>query len=258
MTGGIVQSRARLVERRVIGAVHELRLHDPRLAGRLGPGQAVLVRTGWGLLPYLRRSFYPIAIAADSWVLRVPPDGDLGHAWLRTAPEGSELDCLGPVGVGFRLPDGVRRVLCLGEGDTTWALLPVVVEADAFQLAVTLAAEVVTARQAIPPARLPAAVEYRLTTVEGGRGRLDAFWAELLPWADVVIAAGSLAFYRRLAAAIRDHRLVLTRGFAQVLYPATFLCGTGACLACVADVAGGRRRVCLRGPVFDLTDLEGA
>jgi A/G-specific adenine glycosylase len=89
----------------------------------------------------------------------------------------------------------------------------------------------------------------------GAPDRLEDFWGELLTWADVVMAAGSLSFYRRLVEAIRIHRLVVRRGLAQVLYPATFLCGIGACLACAADVAGGRRRVCLRGPVFDLTDV---
>ena len=50
-------------------------------------------------------------------------------------------------------------------------------------------------------------------------------------------------------------RYEISRGFVQALYPATFLCGNGACQTCVADVAGGRRRVCQRGPVFDLADV---
>jgi Iron-sulfur cluster binding domain of dihydroorotate dehydrogenase B len=40
-----------------------------------------------------------------------------------------------------------------------------------------------------------------------------------------------------------------------VLYPQMFFCGTGACLSCVADLPDGRRRVCQRGPIFDLTDI---
>lgn len=259
MTAGMIQVEATLVERRFGGAVQELRLQQPQLAARLTAGQPVLVRTGWGMVPYLRRTFYPIAMAGDSWVVRVPADGDPGHAWLRTVPEGSALDCLGPIGLGFRLPDGTRRVLCLGEGEAAWSLLPLVVEADTLALAVALAVEVITRREGIPAARLPPAVEYRLIPRDGSHGseRLEDAWGDLLPWADVVMAAGSVPFYRRLAEAIRDHRLIVRRGFAQVLYPATFLCGTGACLACVADVAGGRRRVCRRGPVFDLTEVVG-
>ncbi len=97
--------------------------------------------------------------------------------------------------------------------------------------------------------------------------RIESQWTELLTgaasglgpgllgWADVVVAAAPLPFYGQLAAAVKAVRYEVSRGFAQALYPATFLCGSGACQTCVADVAGGRRRVCQRGPVFDLVDV---
>jgi len=83
--------------------------------------------------------------------------------------------------------------------------------------------------------------------------RMEVLVADPANWADAIAAAGSSSFYFHLAEAIRAHRLVLPRGFGQALVAANFLCGVGACMACAADVAGGRRRVCLRGPVFDLT-----
>ncbi|MCX6032252.1 MAG: hypothetical protein NT169_23535 [Chloroflexi bacterium] len=264
----MLQTAAELIERRTAGPAQEIRLAAPELVRALEPGQAVLVRAGWGLEPYLRRTFYPIAIDAETWTLRVPPGGDWGHAWLRAAPVGTQIDCLGPVGAGYRLPAGVRNLLCVGEGDATWTLLPAVAQADALGLAITLAMEDRTTRDLIPAQRLPANVEYRTfgtrgtegikgTEGTGGARRLLVDLAELLPWADVVFAAGSLAFYGRLAEAVKAARFGLSRGFGQALYPATFLCGVGACQACVADVAGGRRRVCQRGPVLDLADVAG-
>ena len=261
----MLQTTTELIDRRTTGPAQELTLRAPELARALAPGQAVLVKCGWGLEPYLRRTFYPVAIDAETWTLRIPPGSDWGHAWLRAAPVGTAIDCLGPVGVGYLVPLGVRNVLCIGVGEPAWTLLPVVALAEARGLSVALAMEARTGRELIPSQRLPAAVEYHTITADGGRAAGQ--WAELLAgpasgsrpgllgWADVVVAAAPLAFYGQLTAAVKAVRFEVTRGFAQVLYPATFLCGTGACQACVADVAGGRRRVCLRGPVFDLADV---
>ncbi len=253
----MLQTTATLIARTAIGPSQELTLHTPELVRALGPGQAVLVKCGWGLEPYLRRTFYPIAIGDETWTLRVPPGSDWGHAWLAAAPVGTEIDCLGPVGIGFSVPLGTRNVLCVGAGEPAWTLLPVVAVAEARGMSVALAVEARTARELIPPQRLPASVEYHTLTADSGR--MESQWAELLaqllPWADLVLAAASLAFYGQLAAAVKSVRYEISRGFAQVLYPVTFLCGTGACQSCVADVAGGRRRVCLRGPAFDLVDV---
>jgi dihydroorotate dehydrogenase electron transfer subunit len=261
----MLQTSATLTARTTTGPAQELTLHAPELARALAPGQAVLVKCGWGLEPYLRRTFYPVAIDAETWSLRVPPDGDWGHAWLRAAPLGTQVDCLGPVGIGYLVPLGVRNVLCVGVGEPAWTLMPVVAQVEARSLSVALAMEARTPRDLIPTSRLHAAVEYHAITADG-RGA-EGQWAELLSgaasgsqsgllgWADVVVAAAPLAFYGQLAAAVKVVRYKISRGVAQVLYPAAFLCGSGACQACVAEVAGGRRRVCLRGPVFDLADV---
>lgn len=253
----MLQTTATLITRTIIGPRQELTLHAPELARALGPGQAVLIKCGWGLEPYLRRTFYPAAIGDETWTLRVLPGGDWGHAWLAAAPIGSEIDCLGPVGIGFSVPLGVRNVLCIGAGEPAWTLLPAIAQTEARGLSVALAVEARTARELIPPQRLPAAVEYHALTADSGRieGQWADLLAQLLPWADLLLAAAPLAFYSQLATAVKTARFEISHGFAQVLYPATFLCGVGACQSCVADVAGGRRRVCLRGPVFDLADV---
>lgn len=254
----MLQATTTLVERRTVGPGQELTLSAPALAQQLGPGQAVLVRAGWELHPYLRRTFHPIAIVPPHLVLRVPPSNDWGHAWLRAAPLGAEIDCLGPVGLGFTVAAGVHNLLCVGEGEAAWSLLPLIQWADSAGLAVTLAAAARAARDALPAARLPASVEYHLVTTESRANTLKSLLSnlsDLLPWADAVAIAGTLALHAPLADTIRAARYALPRGFAQALYPATFLCGRGACQSCVADVAGGRRRVCMRGPVFDLVDV---
>ena len=137
-------------------------------------------------------------------------------------------------------------------------MLPLIAQADAAGLSVALVAGAATTRGALPAQRLPAGVEYHLVTGDGQpdiRGPLMSTLSDLLPWADVLAASAPLEAYGVLAETISSARYALPRGFAQVIYPMQFLCGVGACQACVADVAGRRRRVCLRGPVFDLVDV---
>ncbi len=254
----MIQIRAQIQGRETRGATQLLHLTAPELAQRLHPGQALLIQTGWGLDPFLRRTFYPTAIGEQTFGIRLAPDADRGRAWLRMAPVGAEVDVLGPVGRGFSLPDHARRILCLGQGDGAWFLLPLVREAAARGVSVVLAMEATTKRQTIPARELPLAVEYHVATLDGSvgrRGDLRPLLPELLQWADGVMAVGGMTFYQLLARVIEDTRVTLPRGFAQALYQADFLCGFGACQSCAADVAGGRRRVCLRGPVFDLVDV---
>jgi dihydroorotate dehydrogenase electron transfer subunit len=253
-----MQIAAELIARETYGPIQELCLRSPRLARRLYAGQAVLVRAGWALEPFLRRTLYPIAIDSESWTLRLPPGADWGHAWLRSVPLGTQIDCLGPVGRGFSVAPATRNLLCIGEGAAAWELLPAVVTADRQGLSTALAVKSSSPRDTIPPARLPAGVEYRVAMGDGTPGdtqQLADTLGEWLAWADSIFAAGTPAFYTILAGAIKTARFGIRRGIAQALYHQTFFCGVGACQSCVAELPNGRRRVCLRGPVFDLADL---
>lgn len=256
----LTQAIATLIERRATGAALELVLRSPELARLLAPGQPVLVKPGPALSPYLRRTFYPIALGPEDFTLRIAPSTDWGDAWLRVAPVGAEVDCLGPVGVGFSVESGVRNLLCVGEGERAWSLLPLIGWADAAGLSVTFVVGSQSTRWALPAARLPAGVEYHLVTSDGRADVVQPLLStlsDLLPWADAMCVTLSVDAYPALGETVRAARYALSSGFAQALYSAPFLCGTGACQACVADVAGGRRRVCLRGPVFDLVDIVG-
>ncbi len=254
----MMQVRATLVEQERWGAARHLQLHAPLMAQQLHPGQAVLIQAGITRDPFLRRTFYPVAIDETSWSIRLPPSADAGMAWLRTLSPGAQLDCLGPVGKGFSLGEKPGRLLCLGVGEQAWVLLPLIQQAVHRGWETTLAIEATTRRQVIPGHHLPVAVEYHVMTRDGSAGQqgdLAHLLPRLLAWADQVMAVGPRPFYRRLARHIEDVRFRLSPGYAQALYLADFFCGFGACQACATDVAGGRRRVCINGPVFDLAEL---
>jgi len=84
----------------------------------------------------------------------------------------------------------------------------------------------------------------------------DALSAELILWADAVVASGSDELYRALADVIRAVRYRLELGFARVIVDAPMPCGTGACYACAVETARGVQLACADGPAFDLAMLE--
>ncbi len=257
----LTQATGTVVERRAAGAALELVIHSPALARLLSPGQPLLVKAGPTLSPYLRRTFYPIALGAEDFTIRIPPSSDWGDAWLRVAPPGAELDCLGPIGAGFSLDSGIRNLLCVGEGALAWGLLPLIDWADAAGLSVTFVAGSVEHARCTPSS--PPACRRRVSPRNQRRAGRDR------PPAHVDVVGPAAVGRRTLRRADRGaptppwpprygrHATRSRPASPKPIYPSQFLCGTGACLACVADVAGGRRRVCLRGPVFDLVDIVG-
>ena len=124
-------------------------------------------------------------------------------------PEGAEVDCIGPVGNGYHLRPQARNVLCIGEGDAAWALLPALLDAAAAGLAVTFAMEADLERDLIAATRLPAAVEYHTATPDAaGRGRLPL--ADMLAWADMLVICRVARFLR--AAGDGDRNRAVRRG----------------------------------------------
>ena len=203
----MLQTLAEIVDRHTEGASQEIRLRAPDLARMLAPGRAVLLSAGAHLQPYLRRTFYPIAYDDETFTVRITPGDDWGHAWLRAAPEGSMLDCLGPVGNGFEVPAAARNLVVLAEGDAVWTLLPALLSAERAGKNVALACTAAGRGQLFPSQRLPARVEYAVTT--GGhslerRRRFAGSIAPLLAWSDTLLAAGGLDFYAWLAPVIQS------------------------------------------------------
>src|SRR5690606_38143314 len=91
----------------------------------------------------------------------------------------------------------------------------------------------------------------------GHRGPVTELTPALLPWADVVFAAGSANLYRVLKRQVAEHRLGLRPGYLYGLLTDSLLaCGVGACLSCTLETPTGLNLACLDGQVFDLTQLD--
>jgi dihydroorotate dehydrogenase electron transfer subunit len=237
-----------------------LQLYAPTLAAAIQPGQFVLVDIE---TEYLRQPFFPVAIGEEVFSVLISPRSPL----LRLAP-GDELDCLGPFGNGFPLPNTARTLLTLAQDsgfgvteaqNSVTYLLPLFDQALATDKRVVLLHEATDAAQLFPITGLPRDIEVRAATLNGTQGHrggsLDLL-PELAQWADQVYAVGKLEWYREVALALEAHRLHLSKGLAWALIaPELMPCGMGVCGGCAVETRRGFRFACSDGPVFDLSQI---
>lgn len=212
---------------------------------RLGaPGRFAMVRCSDGWDPYLRRPlpFLRLAGEAASFLFQAT---DRGLAWLARRALGDRVSLIAPLGHGFGLQPGTRRLLLATERGPLAPLLALADAALAAEVSVSLALAPAMAAQLAP--LIPEAVE--LLPAEEG-----AVWplaAAHLAWADQVALAGTGAEL----APLQDWAAARPDGTVQCYVDAPMACGLGWCGSCLAETHRGPRRTCVSGPVFDLTEL---
>jgi dihydroorotate dehydrogenase electron transfer subunit len=257
----VVERSLTVIESAPVGRrYHRLLLDAPDLAARSEPGQFfhLLCRDGGGLGPYLRRPMSIWRLGAGErlgFLFHVKGRGTTALAQLRA---GDALSVVGPLGQGFRLDPGWRRILILARGVGLATLAPLTGVAAARGIAV----EAVLSAQA--PADLMAeefagASGAAVTAVFDADGSsevarveavLRARFAQARP--DAVFTCGSNRLFLLL------QRLAAEYGIpGQVALEQQMGCGLGMCFCCVRqvrDAAGAVQnlRVCAEGPVFDL------
>lgn len=241
-----------------------LTVHAPGVAERANAGQFVHVRPGRGWDPLLRRpySFCRIDRRAGEIELIVKPLGT-GGEWIAERRAGDTLDLLGPLGTAFVVRRDTRNLLLVA-GGTGIAPMRVIAEQEATRRNVTLVMGGRSVAYLWPSERLPAGVEYVVTTEDGSfgvRGRVTDAMPALLSWADQLLACGPwpmLAAIGRLrddaarGPVVAGRRPLLE---AQIAVEQRMGCAMGVCRACVIVTANGNARVCREGPVFALGDV---
>jgi dihydroorotate dehydrogenase electron transfer subunit len=252
---------ARIVRKQSWDDFRLFRFESPALAAGAKPGQFVMVRTGEGTAPLLRR---PISLhdAGDGWLEIFWRVVGRGTALLAEKKEGDVLDVIGPFGGGFRL-DAVwhdRKAWLVGGGR---GIAPLYFLGRGL-LARGARVRVFYGGQTI--AEVPIAGKFReagfdvaCSTDDGSLG-FHGFVTALLEKEldagapDGLFVCGPDPMMEKTA------RLAQTRGIpAQISLEAVMGCGFGACWGCVKrikhDGAGTWRKICEDGPVFAADEI---
>ncbi len=184
-----------------------------------------------------------------------------GTQAMSRAKVGDELACVLPLGNGFWLEEGQRRVALIGGGVGIFPMVSVLKEyagtGKDFNSYIGF-----RNRDAVCMADVFSSLSARaeIVTDDGSFGKKNnavaAFLAEyesVKP--DVILACGPTPMLRALKAGLKE------RGIAVLCYVSLeerMGCGIGACLVCVCKKSGKEEnaRVCKDGPVFEINEVE--
>ena len=178
-----------------------------------------------------------------------------GTAWLARRRRGDAVSLYGPLGKGFRLPDGASNLLLVagGVGVAPMVDLAEVALAQGHQVTAMMGAR--TAAQLLPASAWPSEVEYVVATEDGSQGLAGRVTEHLEPyvaWSSNLYACGPNAMFGALAAALRDNG---RRQRPEILMEENMPCGWGLCYGCAIVTRHGVRLCCRDGPRFNLFDV---
>lgn len=221
------------------------------IARRAQPGQFVMVGVpGPGF--HLRRPISIHSVAGEAIRLLVEPQG-VGSGALCEVVVADELEVAGPLGNGF-LTDSGGPALVLGGGIGVAPLQLLVDRLLAVRASVTVAFGFRDAQQA----RLVSAFDVDQLWVATDDGTVGRRGTVLDLADDLQIAAGTVIYacgpWPMLTAVRHWAGERGLRGYVSL--EAHMACGSGACQGCVVATDDGYRRVCVDGPVFEMTSVE--
>lgn len=231
-------------------------LRAPRCASLVQPGQFVHLRVASGADIILRRPFSIHRAYEDRIEILYQI---LGAGTLRLAekPIGDRtMDLVGPLGQGWRVPEGAAHALLVAGGLGAAPLGMLAEQLAAGGVAVTVAQGAPTAERLVARDLFErTARRVALATDDGSAGEhgfVTGPVASLLAEEtfDVVYVCGPEAMQRAVS-----KQVAASATPCQVSLERLMACGIGACLSCVVATTDGQKRACVDGPVFDAEEV---
>ncbi|MDY0340510.1 MAG: dihydroorotate dehydrogenase electron transfer subunit [Coriobacteriia bacterium] len=240
---------------RVATSVCRIVLDAPRTAATVEPGQFVHLRIARHADFILRRPFSVHRARGERLEILYQVVGR-GTRVLEDARSGDVMDVIGPLGHGWRIPEGTSRALVVA-GGLGAAPMGMLVERLAERgVQVALAQGAPSAGRLLARDLFDSLCRKSVVATDDGSagtcGFVTVLSAELLDreQPDVVYACGPEPMQRIVAGQCAGAGVPC-----QVSLERLMACGVGACLSCVVDTHDGLKRACVDGPVFDAADV---
>lgn len=247
--------------RKVALDTYELVLAAPDIAGSAQPGQFVHLKAPGGQDLLMRRpiSLYSADAGTGTISFIIQQKGE-GTARLCHVKPGEAMDALGPLGRGFWLPQGAKRVAVVGGGIGVAPLRLVLEHHPEVQFDSFMGFR--NADCAYGLEAFAALSENLYCASDDGSLGTQGFVTDLLKRQmqqvayDAVLSCGPKPMFQALARVMAAYPDIPC----QVSLEERMGCGIGGCYVCSCKIKEGDawhyRRVCKDGPVFDLGEVD--
>jgi dihydroorotate dehydrogenase electron transfer subunit len=240
---------------------YRLVLNTPEVAAAALPGQFVMLRVSENMDPLLARPFGISSIPSKASIEILYRVVGSGTALLTRRSVGQTLSLLGPLGNGFPMPDKAFTPVLVAGGSGFPPLHFLSLRTGARAHFFVGAQN----KDCLPPVSVlknirDHSAKVHVATEDGSSGQhgmstdiLNSFLTQIEQKTHLVLYAcgphGMLAAVSKLAA---EHSITCF-----VSTEERMACGLGACMGCSVPMkAGGYKRACKEGPVFDSREIE--
>lgn len=236
-----------------------LMLEEKSLATRSLPGQFLHIRLSESSVPFLRRPFSIAGTFPEKGFLQIIFRlRGIGTKILSKVRQGDVLDCLGPLGNGFKPREDTKISVLLGGGIGVAPLLFLAKRLKETQKKVLLYYGAPRSAELLPVQKfLSPGVEANLATEDGSCG-FPGFVTDLheshlrkglLP--EEIFACGPRPMMQKVAEMYKGKTVYM-----QFSLEEKMACGIGACQGCPIEIKSGEnetvfKRICRDGPVFN-------
>ena len=239
--------------------IYRFTVKAPDIAVASKPGQFVMVRTGEGLDPLLRRPFSVHQVAEGGMVQILFKVIGKGTQALANMEVGRKLDVLGPIGRGFTIADDSQHFLVgggIGIAPLFFLARGILKKSEPFSIRVLLGARTKDEIGTMADDFEEMGLAVEIITEDGSLGRqglVTELMTDLQQEKPVMTyACGPHPMLRAVAGVCRKKNWDC-----QVSLETIMACGLAACLGCAVQRADmkGYVHVCKDGPVFDMDEV---
>ena len=256
--------KARIQSNRRIGVYHQIVIEiSEELVKQVKPGNFITVAVGGEASRMILQRAFAISRTSDRGTVEliVAPHGS-GSRWLCAQNEGTELEVVLPLGIGFGIPTEPINCLLVGGGYGAAPLFGLAEELKERGCRVFMLLGASTSSKIYAPLEGKRAANIlKICTEDGSAGDLGRVTDQLPELVkehaiDVIYSCGPMPMLSAISELASSLQVVH-----QCAVEEAMACGIGICMTCVlpvADSAGHIRnlRSCIDGPVMDGASVQ--